>query len=100
MNGYKGLFYHFLDINSGVRVWSCELSTIDTALLMAGVLDARQYFDGADPARSRTARPGRFALPAGRLGMDARSGANCIRHGLETGIGFLRLRTGGATTKP
>ena len=50
MNGYKGLFYHFLDINSGVRVWSSELSTIDTALLMAGVLDARQYFGGSDPA--------------------------------------------------
>ncbi len=48
VNGYKGLFYHFLDINSGLRTWDCELSTIDTALLMAGVLDARQYFDTAD----------------------------------------------------
>jgi len=48
-NGYKGLFYHFLDLNTGVRVWDSELSTIDTALLMAGVLDARQYFDTADP---------------------------------------------------
>ncbi|PID81773.1 hypothetical protein CSB20_01220, partial [bacterium DOLZORAL124_64_63] len=47
-NGYKGLFYHFLDINSGVRVWNCELSTIDTALLMAGVLDAKMYFQTAD----------------------------------------------------
>jgi hypothetical protein len=49
-NGYMGLFYHFLDINSGVRTWDSELSTIDTALLMAGVLDARQYFVGPDPA--------------------------------------------------
>jgi len=49
VNGYKGLFYHFLDINSGNRTWDCELSTIDTALLMAGVLDARQYFDTDDP---------------------------------------------------
>ncbi|MFO7654305.1 MAG: glucoamylase family protein [Candidatus Krumholzibacteriia bacterium] len=47
-NGYRGLFYHFLDINSGVRTWSSELSTIDTALLMAGVLDARRYFDRAE----------------------------------------------------
>ncbi len=45
MMGYKGLFYHFLDMNTGARVWNCELSTIDTALLMAGVLDAKQYFD-------------------------------------------------------
>jgi hypothetical protein len=49
VNGYKGLFYHFLDINSGFRAWSCELSTIDTALLMAGVLDAKQYFNTEDP---------------------------------------------------
>jgi hypothetical protein len=49
VNGYKGLFYHFLDINSGNRTWTCELSTIDTALLMAGVLDAKQYFGTVDP---------------------------------------------------
>lgn len=49
VNGYKGLFYHFLDINSGNRTWTCELSTIDTALLMAGVLDAKQYFHTSDP---------------------------------------------------
>lgn len=48
VNGYRGLFYHFLDINSGNRTWSCELSTIDTALLMAGILDAREYFDTDD----------------------------------------------------
>lgn len=49
VNGYKGLFYHFLDLNTGVRTWNCELSTIDTALLMAGVIDARNYFDTDDP---------------------------------------------------
>jgi len=48
-NGYKGLFYHFLDINNGLRTWSSELSTIDTALLMVGVIDAKQYFSSADP---------------------------------------------------
>ena len=46
--GYKGLFYHFLDMNTGMRVWNCELSTIDTALFLAGVLDAQQYFLGND----------------------------------------------------
>src|SRR5262245_4967769 len=34
--GYKGLFYHFLDIETGRRVWDCELSTLDSALLFAG----------------------------------------------------------------
>jgi len=44
--GYKGWFYHFLDINTGLRTGSSELSSIDTALLLAGVLDAKQYFNG------------------------------------------------------
>ena len=42
--GYKGFYYHFLDMRSGRRVWKCELSTVDTALLMAGVLVAGAYF--------------------------------------------------------
>lgn len=42
--GYKGFYYHFLDMQSGLRVWRSELSMIDTALLMAGVLTAREYF--------------------------------------------------------
>ena len=45
VGGYKGFFYHFLKIPSGTRAWNCELSTIDTALLMAGVLFAQSYFD-------------------------------------------------------
>lgn len=47
--GYKGLFYHFLDINTATRYGTdVELSSIDSALLFAGMLDARQYFD--DPS--------------------------------------------------
>jgi hypothetical protein len=46
--GYKGFFYHFLDMNTGHRTWSCELSSIDTGLLLAGIIDAKQYFDAAD----------------------------------------------------
>src|SRR4029450_9784 len=34
--GYKGFFYHFLDIETGRRVWQCELSTLDSAFLFAG----------------------------------------------------------------
>jgi len=47
--GYQGLFYHFLDMNTGLRTWDSELSTIDTALLFAGIMDARQYFSTNDP---------------------------------------------------
>lgn len=50
MTGYRGFFYHFLDMNSGHRFERVELSTIDTALLMAGVLFCQQYFGGNAPA--------------------------------------------------
>ncbi len=46
--GYKGFFYHFLDMTNATRTWTSELSTIDTALLLAGIIDARQYFSGSD----------------------------------------------------
>jgi hypothetical protein len=46
--GHHGLFYHFLDGRRGVRADRSELSTIDTALLMAGVLSSQAYFDRDD----------------------------------------------------
>ena len=49
VSGYRGWFYHFLEMDSGHRAWKCELSTIDTALLLAGVLDVAAFFDGVDP---------------------------------------------------
>ena len=48
VTGHRGFFYHFLDMQTGHRFRDVELSTIDTALLMAGVLFAREYFDGDD----------------------------------------------------
>lgn len=47
---YRGFFYHFLDMKTGERFQTVELSTIDTALLMGGVLFAQSYFDRDDPA--------------------------------------------------
>ena len=49
VTGYKGFFYHFLDMDTGLRFQQVELSTIDTALLLGGVLFCREYFDGSDP---------------------------------------------------
>ncbi len=51
--GYHGFFYHFLDMDTGRRYQSCELSSVDTALLMAGVLFSSEYFDSADPREAR-----------------------------------------------
>jgi len=42
--GYKGFYYHFLDMQTGRRAMQCELSTVDTAILMAGILTAASYF--------------------------------------------------------
>jgi hypothetical protein len=42
--GYKGFYYHFLDMQTGRRAIECELSTVDTAIMMAGILTAASYF--------------------------------------------------------
>ena len=55
--GYQGFYYHFLGMNDGLRFvdWNVELSTVDTAILMAGVLFAQSYFeeDSADEVEIR-----------------------------------------------
>lgn len=52
---FHGWFYHWLDAKTGARRWNSEVSSIDTALLLAGVLTARQKFRGdAEIARLAT----------------------------------------------
>jgi hypothetical protein len=48
MTGYKGFYYHFLDMQTGARFRDVELSTIDTTLLLGGVLFCQSYFDRDD----------------------------------------------------
>jgi hypothetical protein len=47
--GHRGFFYHFLDMKTGERFGDSELSTVDTAILLAGALVCQSYFDSADP---------------------------------------------------
>jgi len=56
VSGNKGFFYHFLDMRTAERFKTVELSTVDTSLLMAGVLFAQSYFDrgGATEAAIRS----------------------------------------------
>ncbi|MCB0664739.1 MAG: Tat pathway signal protein [Saprospiraceae bacterium] len=49
ISGYKGFFYHFLTIDKALRYRNVELSSIDTGLLMAGILSAIEYFDADSP---------------------------------------------------
>lgn len=49
ITGHQGFFYHFLDMETGLRFEKNELSTVDTTLLLAGVLFCQSYFDAAVP---------------------------------------------------
>ena len=48
--GHKGFFYHFMDMETGARFKDVELSSVDTTILLMGVLFAGQYYDRDDPA--------------------------------------------------
>ncbi len=56
--GYRGFYYHFLDMKSGLRMWNCELSTIDSAWLLAGVRFAVQFYDRDNPVEEQIRRLG------------------------------------------
>ena len=89
--GYKGFFYHFLDIETGRRVWQCELSTLDSAFLFAGVLTCATYFDGdtADEAEVRRIADELYR----RVDWDwARDGGPTITHGWKPETGFIPHR--------
>jgi hypothetical protein len=49
--GYRGWYYHFINANTLSRDWNSELSSIDTALLLMGVVFVRNYFDDLDSSR-------------------------------------------------
>jgi hypothetical protein len=44
MPTHRGFFYHFADLNTGERIWDSEVSSVDTAILLCGVLTCRQHF--------------------------------------------------------
>ena len=54
--GYHGFFYHFLNPVTGQRYQNVELSTIDTALLLAGILFAQVYYDGSNATETEIRR--------------------------------------------
>jgi hypothetical protein len=87
-SGYKGFFYHFLDIETGRRVWQCELSTIDSAFLFAGALTAATYFDG-DTADETEIRKLADALYRRADWNWARNGGPTLTHGWRPENGFI-----------
>lgn len=86
--GYKGFYYHFLDMHTGARVWRSELSMIDTALLIAGALTAGMYFT-ANTAAELELRELVDALYRRIDWRWAQDGADTIRQGWKPECGFL-----------
>lgn len=87
-----GWFYHFVDIRTGARVWQCEVSSIDTALFLAGALCAGACFAGTDAAELADAlyRRTDFAWMLTDGGTRLDSSALC--HGWKPETGFLSSR--------
>ncbi len=50
VTGYKGFYYHFLQMKDGRRAGTCELSTVDSAFLLAGMIAVAAFFEGDAPA--------------------------------------------------
>jgi len=44
MPNHRGFFYHWANVNTGERLWDSEVSSVDTAILLCGILTCRQYF--------------------------------------------------------
>jgi len=53
ITGHRGFYYHFLNYETGTRYKEVELSTIDTGLLMAGILACQSYFDQQNPEENK-----------------------------------------------
>lgn len=86
--GYKGFYYHFLDMKTGVRVWRSELSMIDSALLIFGALCAGRYFDANTAGESEV----RTLVERLYLRMDwrwAQNSGSTLSHGWKPESGFL-----------
>jgi hypothetical protein len=89
--GYKGFYYHFLDMKTGKRVGNCEISTIDSTYLIAGALTAAMYFNretGDEQEIRRLAE----ALYARADWHWAQNGAHTVTHGWKPEKGFIKYR--------
>ena len=54
MPNHRGFFYHFANAGTGERIWDSEISSIDTALLLCGILSCREHFHSPQISRLAT----------------------------------------------
>jgi hypothetical protein len=89
--GYHGFYYHFLDMHTGKRAWKCELSTVDSAILLAGVLTVGVYFD-ANVASELEIRNLANEIYGRADWQWAQNKGPTLTHGWKPERGFLRYR--------
>jgi len=89
--GHRGFFYHFLDVATGRRAWRSELSTIDTAILVAGALTAAAYFNQSTDDE-REIRKLADSLYQHVDWQWAQNGDATVSHGWKPATGFIRYR--------
>ncbi len=89
--GYRGFYYHFLDMQTGRRAWKCELSTVDTALLLAGMLVCARFFTGevSDEAEIRSLADALYRRVEWNWALD---GDSTVSMGWHPESGFLPFR--------
>ncbi len=86
--GYRGFYYHFLHMKTGRRVWNCELSTLDSAFLFAGMLTCATYFD-ADTEEEAEVRRLADELYRRADWQWALAGGSALSHGWRPETGFI-----------
>ena len=89
--GYKGFYYHFLDMKTGRRTWDCELSTIDSTFLIAGALTAAEYIN-RDVEDEREIRTLADAIYARADWQWAQNRGVTVTHGWKPESGFIKYR--------
>ncbi len=89
--GYRGFYYHFLDMQTGRRAGQCELSTVDSTFLIAGALAAAAYFS-ADRADENEIGALADALYRRADWSWAQNGGSTVTHGWKPESGFLPYR--------
>ncbi len=92
--GYKGFYYHFLDMKTGRRAWECELSTMDSTFLFAGMLAAAAYFDRDTESEDEIRRLA-DELYSRADWQWATAGGATLSHGWRPETGFLKDRWDG-----
>ena len=86
MPNHRGFFYHWANVNTGERLWDSEISSIDTAILLCGILTCRQHFETREIAQLAAEIYNR--VDWGWLSEDT----PILPHGWRPETGFLQYR--------